>query len=47
MNHQYLENGARNIYSNYSQMRVVFSALQINQKQLYLVDPSIGQPTEL
>ena len=32
MDHQYRKNGARNIYSNYNQMRAYADALQINKK---------------
>ena len=36
MDHQYRENGARNIYSDYNQMRAYVNALQINQKNYAL-----------
>ena len=37
MDYQYGENGARNIYSNYNQMRAyMLNALQINQKNYAL-----------
>ena len=32
MDHQYRKNGARNIYLNCNQMRLMLNALQINQK---------------
>ena len=32
IDHQYKENGARNIISNYNQMRTMWNALQINKK---------------
>ena len=32
MDHQYKENGMRNIYSNYNQMRACIECLQINKK---------------
>ena len=32
MDHQYRENGARDVYSNYNQMRAYVDALQISQK---------------
>ena len=36
MDHRYGENGARNIYSNYNQMRAYVQCSQINQKNYTL-----------
>ena len=44
MDHQYRENGERNIYSNYNQ--IMLNALQINQKKVYLIDLFIEQSTK-
>ena len=48
MDHQYRENGAKNIYSNYNQMRA-YVECSPNQfkKELYLIDLSIEQSTKL
>ena len=43
MDHQYRENGARNIYSNYNQMRAYIECSSNQSKNLYLIDLSIEQ----
>ena len=47
MDHQYRENGARNIYSNYNQMRAYAECSPNQSKKLYLIDLSIEQSTKL
>ena len=47
MDHQYMENGARNIYSNYNQMRAYVEFSPNQSKKLYLIDLSIEQSTKL
>ena len=47
MDHQYRENGARNIYSNYNQMRAYAECSPNQSKKLYLIDFSIEQSMEL
>ena len=47
MDHQYGENGARNIYSNYNQMRADIEYSSNQSKQLYRIDLSIDQSTKL
>ena len=47
MDHQYGENGARYIYSNYKQMRDYLECSPNQPKQLYLIDFSIEQSTKL
>ena len=47
MDHQYRENGARNIYSNYNQMRAYVECSPNQSKKLYLIDISIEQSTKL
>ena len=45
MDHQYRENSARNIYSNYNQMRA-YVEYSLNQSQkFYLIDLPIEQST--
>ena len=43
MDHQYRENGARNIYLNYNQMRAYVECSLNQSKNLYLIDLSIEQ----
>ena len=43
MNHQYGENGKRNIYPNYNQMRAYVEYSPNQPKKLYLIDLSIEQ----
>ena len=45
--HQYRENSARNIYSNYNQMRTYVECSSNQLKKLYLIDLSIEQSTKL
>ena len=45
MDHKYRENGARNIYSNYNQMRAYVVCSPNQSKILYLIDLSIEQST--
>ena len=45
MDHQYKENGARNISSNYNQMRAHVECSPNQEKKLYLIDFSIEQST--
>ena len=40
MDHQCKENGARNMYSKYNQMKAVLNALQINKKYTLSTFPS-------
>ena len=47
MDHQYRENGARNMYSNYNQMRAYVECSPNQSKKLYLIDLSIEQSTKL
>ena len=47
MDHQYRENGARNTYSNYNQMRAYVECSLNQSKELYLIDLSIEQSTKL
>ena len=47
MDYQYWENGARNIYSNYNQMRAYVECSPNQSKKLYLTDLSIEQSTKL
>ena len=42
MDHQYRENGVRNMYSNYDQMRAYVECSPHQSKKLYLIDLSIG-----
>ena len=46
MDHQYRENGARNIYSSYNQMRAYVECSPNQSKNLYLIDLSIEQSTK-
>ena len=41
MDHQYRENGARNMYSNYDQMRAYVERSPNQAKKLFLIDLSI------
>ena len=43
MDHQYGENGARNIYSNHNQVRAYAECSPNQPKKLYLIDLSIEQ----
>ena len=47
MDHQYRENGSRNIFSDYNQMRAYVECSPNQSKQLYLIDLSIEQSTKL
>ena len=47
MDHQYRENGARNIYSNYNQMKAYVECSPNQSKKLYLIDLSIEQSMKL
>ena len=47
MDYQYRENGARNIYSDYNQMRANVECSPNQSKKLYLIDLSIEQSTKL
>ena len=47
MHHQYRENGERNIYSDYNQMRSYVECSLDQSKKLYLIDLFIEQPTKL
>ena len=47
MDHQYEENGAKNIYSNWNQMRAYVEYSSKQSKILYLNDLSIKQSTKL
>ena len=38
MDHQYRENGERNIYSNYNQLRAYVECSSNQSKKLYLID---------
>ena len=40
MDHHYREKGARNIYSNYNQMRAYVECSPDQSKKLYLIDLS-------
>ena len=40
MDHQYRENGARNVYSNHNQMRAYAECSPNQSKKLYLIDLS-------
>ena len=46
MDHKHRENGARNIYSNYNQMRAYVERSPNQSKKLYLIDLSIEQSTK-
>ena len=41
MGHQYRDNGARNMYSNYNQMRAYVECSPNQSKNLYLIEISI------
>ena len=43
MDHQYGENGVRNIYSDYNQIRAYVECFPNQSKKLYLIDLSIEQ----
>ena len=47
MDHHYREKGAKNIYSNYNQMRAYVECSPDQSKKLYLIDLSIEQSTKL
>ena len=47
MDYQYRENGARNIYSNYNQMKAYVECSPNQSKKFYLIDLSIEQSTKL
>ena len=47
MDHQYRENGARNVYSNHNQMRAYAECSLDQSKKLYLIDLSIEQSTKV
>ena len=47
MDHQCKENGARNVYSNYNQMRAYVECTSNQSKKLYFIDLSIDQSTKL
>ena len=47
MDHQYKENGARNMYSNDNQMRAYIECSPNQSKKLYLIDLSIEQSMKL
>ena len=47
MDYPYRENGARNIYSNYNQIRAYIECSPNQSKKLYLIDLSIEQSTKL
>ena len=47
IDHQYRENGVRNIYSNNNQMRAYVECSPNQSKKLYLIDLSIEQSTKL
>ena len=47
MNHQYGENGARNMYSNYDQMRAYVECSPDQSKKLYFIDLAIEPSTKL
>ena len=47
MDHQYRENGARNIYSNYNQMIAYVECSPDQSKKLYLIGLSIDQLMKL
>ena len=47
MDDQHRENGARNIYSNYNQMRAYVDCSRNQSKKVYLIDLSIEQSTKL
>ena len=46
MDHQYIENGVRNMYSNYNQMRANVECFPNHSKKLSLIDFSIEQSTK-
>ena len=43
MDHQYRENGARNIYSDHNEMRAYVECSPNQSKKLYFIDLSIEQ----
>ena len=45
MDHQYGENGERNVHSNYNQMRAYVKCCPNQSKKLCLIDLSIEQST--
>ena len=47
MDRQYRENSARNMYSNYNQMRAYDECSPNQSKKIYLIDLSIEQSTKL
>ena len=47
MDYQYRENSARNIYSNYNQMRAYVECSPNQSKHIYLIDLSIEESTKL
>ena len=47
MDHQYRENGVRNIYSDYNEIRAYIECFPNQPKKLYLIDLSIEQSTKL
>ena len=47
MDHQYRENGARNMCSNYNQMRAYVECSPNQLKKLYLIDLSVEQSAKL
>ena len=46
MGHQYKENGTRNMYSDYNQMKAYAECSPNKSKKLYLIDFSIEQSTK-
>ena len=47
MDHQYRENGVRNIFSHYNQMMAYVECSPNQSKKLYIIDLSIEQLTKL
>ena len=47
MDHQYGEDGAKYIYSDYNQMRAYVECSPNQLKKLYLIDLTIEQSTKL
>ena len=47
MDYQYRENDARNIYSDYNQMRAYVECSPNQLKKVYLINLSIEQSTKL
>ena len=45
MDHQYRENGVRNMYSNYNQMRAYVECSPSQSKKLYLINLAIEPST--